>query len=358
MSKERREQEAMNSMNISMPPMPLNDYRYCPYYVPNLQSINNYQKIAYMNNIQPMNGYLNPMEYYEEESHMNPQNKPENASTPSKNSINSKNAESPKDKTYIHFLFNTISNLFKEGKITMKYLEEKTENKEKGINKNRTVSDYSSSSSKDTLGSCIKPNDVSKKNICQNSGETNNAHYPNRKTGNNQSCKPQCENPLCNYVFNSSKEQNTIKIKGLKTQEKKLCKKCCEAVEKGNYCYYCNAIYRDYMSDAAKWVKCDFCQNWEHFECELLKGKRFNSTQELNDVKQYMCPVCTNKKAKQNNIDNKIQKKLINKKRKGDIFEDQKCRKNQRKDLRKLKSEKSSELFDDMQLIESFKKCK
>ena len=65
------------------------------------------------------------------------------------------------------------------------------------------------------MGSCIKPNDVSKKNIYENSGEKNNAHYPNRKTRNNQSCKPQCENPLCNYVFNSSKEQNTSKLKGL-----------------------------------------------------------------------------------------------------------------------------------------------
>ncbi len=59
------------------------------------------------------------------------------------------------------------------------------------------------------------------------------------------------------------------------------------------------------MSDAAKWVKRDFCQNWEYFECEL-KGKRFNSTQELSDVKHYMCPVYTNKKAKQNKIDYKI----------------------------------------------------
>ena len=51
--------------------MPLNDYRFSPYYLPNLQFINIYQKIAYMNNNQSMNVYSNPMEYYEEESHMN-----------------------------------------------------------------------------------------------------------------------------------------------------------------------------------------------------------------------------------------------------------------------------------------------
>ena len=91
---------------------------------------------------------------------------------------------------------------------------------------------------------------------------------------------------------------------------------------------------------------------------ELQKGKRYSTKQELEDVKHYMCPICTNKKNGEKNMDNKIQKKLINKKRRGDIFDDQKCKKNQRKDLRNLKSEKCSELLDDMELIESFMNCK
>ena len=51
-------------------------------------------------------------------------------------------------------------------------------------------------------------------------------------------------NTLYNYIFNSNKDIIKIKIKGLKTQEKKLWKKCCEAIEKEYYCYYFNAIYR------------------------------------------------------------------------------------------------------------------
>ena len=107
------------------------------------------------------------------------------------------------------------------------------------------------------------------------------------------------------------------------------------------------------MTDAAKWVQCDFCNNWEHCDCELLKGKRYSSVQEINELKHYTCPICTNKKNGEKNLDNKIQKKLINKKRRGDIFDDQKCKKNQRKDLRNLKSEKCSELLEDMELIDS-----
>ena len=71
-----------------------------------------------------------------------------------------------------------------------------------------------------------------------------------------------------------------------------------------------------------------------------------------------MCPICINKKIEQRDNEKKIQKKLINKKRRGDIFEDQKSKKNQRKDLRNLKSEKCSELLEDVELIESFKNCK
>ena len=74
----------------------------------------------------------------------------------------------------------------------------------------------------------------------------------------------------------------------------------------------------------------------------------------MNDVKHYMCPICINEKNGQKNIDNKLQKKLINKKRRGDVFDDQKCKKNQRKDLRNLKSEKCSELLEDMELIDTY----
>ena len=83
----------------------------------------------------------------------------------------------------------------------------------------------------------------------------------------------------------------------MKTQEKKLCEKCCEAVEKGDFCYYCNGIYRDGVIDTAVWVQCEFCRKWVHFDCELSKGKRYSNKQELNEEQKYMCPICTNEKA-------------------------------------------------------------
>ena len=165
-----------------------------------------------------------------------------------------------------------------------------------------------------------------------------------------------CENAYCDNIFNSNKDKYKTKIKGLKPQEKNLCKMCFEAFEKGDFCYYCNSIYRDGLVDPAKWVECDYCRGWEHFNCEIEKGKKYANMQELNDEKHYMCPVCVNKRNNQKNIDNKFQKKLINKKRRGDVFDDQKNKKNQRKDLRNLKSEKCSELLEDIELMENLPK--
>ena len=90
MDKEKREQEPMNSMNISMPQQPLNGYRFYPYYDQYLHTYNNNQKIGYLNNIQTMDSYSNQIDYNEDNIHLNPKNKPENASTPKNKSTNSK----------------------------------------------------------------------------------------------------------------------------------------------------------------------------------------------------------------------------------------------------------------------------
>ena len=347
MNKDRRDQEAINSLNLSMPLQQSNNIDIFPYYGPDIQAYNNYQKFGYMNNIQVMNGYSNYMEYNLEESHLNIQNDQENKSTPINKNISPQNSEKAKMKPYLNYLFNTVTNLLNEGKITMKYLKEKS-----GHNNIIRNSEYHSTPTLKTLGTSSKPNNMRHKNLYENSLGKN---YSNNSIKN---IREKCENTLCNYIFNSNKDIIKIKIKGLKTQEKKLCKKCCEAVEKGYYCYYCNAIYRYDMSDSAKWVECDFCKKWVHFDCELSKGKRFNSTKELNDVKKYMCPICSNEKDEKRSIDNKKQKKLITKKRKGEVLDEQKFKKNPRKDLRNLKNEKYSELLADIQLIESFNNCK
>ena len=337
-----REQEAMNPMSLTMNPPPLNNIRSYPYFIPDMQPLQNYPQMAMFNNLHQMNGHPYPMESNKEESPMNIQSTPESKNFQKNQNSNSSAAEKTKVKPYINLLINTVTNLMKEGKITMKYLKEKTEHKSNHINGNinRNSPDSSSSPSVPTATTNKKINNEKQNNI-------NNLHE-----------NGQCENPLCKYIFNSNKDKYKTKIKGLKVQEKILCKKCFEAVEKGHFCYYCNSIYRDELTDLAKWVECDFCKKWEHFDCELQKGKRYSTNQELNDVKNYMCPICTNKKNGEKNLDSKIKKTLISKKRRGDTFDDQKCKKNQRKDLRNLKSEKCSELLEDMQLIESFMNCK
>ena len=340
MENKPRDQEAMNYMNINMNSPPINNIGGYPYYIPDIQSMPNYPPMNMFNNFHQMNGYPYQMEHTKEENQINPPSTPENKNT--QKNQNSNSSEKTKAKPYINLLINTVKNLMNEGKITMKYLKEKTEHKLNNINSNynRNSPDSSSSPSLPTMTSYKKINNEKINNI------------------NNIQENGQCENPLCKYIFNSNKDKYKTKIKGLKNQEKNLCKKCCDAVEKGHFCYYCNAIYRDDMTDSAKWVECDFCKKWEHFDCELMKGKRYTTVQELNDVKHYMCPICINEKNGQKNMDKKIQKKLINKKRRGVVFDDQKCKKNQRKDLRNLKSEKCSELLEDIELIESFTNCK
>ena len=337
MENKTRELEAMNPMSMAMGPQTLNNLRVYPYYIPDSQAMPNYPQINIFNNIRQMNGYLSHIKSKKEDHSLNHLNIPENQNTPKNQNSNSSPTDKQKFKSNIIFLINTVNNLMNEGKITIKYLKEKTENKPNHIiNNNRNSPDSSSSPSLPTNVSYIKTS--------------------NEKLNNNENS--QCENPLCKFIFRSNKDKFKANIKGLKNQEKYLCKKCSDAVEKGYYCYYCNAIYRDDMTDSSKWVECDYCKKWEHFDCELQKGKTYSSVQQLNDVKHYMCPICKNNKNEQKNIDNKIQKKLLNKKRKGDVFEDQKLKKNQRKDLRNLKSEKYSELIEDIELIESYIKYK
>ena len=346
MESKPREQEAMNPMSMDMNSQTMNSIRGYPYYIPDISQMSNCPQMSMYNNMPQMNDYPYQTEQSKEEQQMDMPTTPENKSIQKNKSLNASLQEKRGMKSYISLLINTVENLMKEGKVTMKYLKEKTEVKSSNNNQNnnRNFSESSSSPSLLTMASYKKVGNENQKNL-------NNIHE-----------NEQCENPLCKYNFASSKDKFKIKIKGLKPQEKLLCKKCCDSVENGHFCYYCNAIYRDNMTDAAKWVQCDKCMNWEHFDCELHKGKRYSSVQELNDVKSYICPICINKKNDaQKNEYNKIQKKLLNKKRRGDVFDDQKCKKNQRKDLRNLKSEKCSDLLkdvEDMEIIQSCDGCK
>jgi len=267
---------------------------------------------------------------------------------------NQPTTEKQKIKPYINLLINTVNNLFNEGKISTKYLNEKTEHKSTHSNIATTNSMGNSTNRKISETSSLNNTNSNKKSCggkkSQNTLQPNHLHInENHQKSNHKN--ESCENPFCRNTFNTNKDRYKTKIKGLKLQEKNLCKMCYEAFEKGHFCYYCNSIYRDGIIDFAEWVECDYCRGWEHFNCEIEKGKKYANKQELDDEKHYMCPICVNKRNNQKTIDNKFQKKLISKKRRGDVFDDQKNKKNQRKDLRNLKSEKCSELLEDIELI-------
>lgn len=110
-----------------------------------------------------------------------------------------------------------------------------------------------------------------------------------------------CENKMCAVVVDNP--DNIYHTKFLASQSFKvhslwLCKRCHAAWKLGNYCYYCNMIYRDFdfnqqYYDRKKWIQCDYCQKWQHMQCEEKKGK-FQNIEELalNQNFKYMCPLC------------------------------------------------------------------
>ena len=143
-----------------------------------------------------------------------------------------------------------------------------------------------------------------------------NLNYENIE--NNFSKK--CENKICaivvydeNLIYHSKFVSNN----SYKPQSIWLCEKCYNAFKLGNYCYYCNIIYRDFefntqYYDKKKWIQCDYCQRWQHIQCEEKKGK-YNNVEELamNPNFKYMCPFCWKEHYKKIKLikDNKVKKK-------------------------------------------------
>ena len=368
MEPKTQKQEPMNQMNLTMGQFPINSIQNYPYFIPDYHNIPNLPQMAIYGNHQQINRYYYPVDSMREETSYPPNPGPKPQNTPKPSSSNQNPVEKQKIRPYINLLITTVNNLLKEGKITMKYLDEKTEHKTNNVN-NNTSSVHSSNGSNSNNINIYNKNTSDNSSI--NNGNTtkkinskkhpsigsinhNNSHDTTHQKQNQGHYNDKCENDLCQNIFTSNKEKYRTKIKGLKVQEKNLCKMCNKALEEGQFCYYCNSIYRDGLIDTTKWVACDYCGSWEHINCEIEKGKKYKEDKELIEEKHYMCPICINKRNNQKSFENKIQKKLINKKRRGDVFDDQKNKKNQRKDLRNLKSEKCSELLEDIELIEQY----
>jgi hypothetical protein len=96
----------------------------------------------------------------------------------------------------------------------------------------------------------------------------------NLETGNTDLIS-KCDNKVCGVV--ASKKVGWCKIKINKSKICWLCRACYKAWKKNQFCYYCNVIYRDNTNasnynDIKSWVQCDYCEMWQHIQCEEGKG--------------------------------------------------------------------------------------
>ena len=111
-----------------------------------------------------------------------------------------------------------------------------------------------------------------------------------------------CENKVCPVYFAKKSNFFIAKITSLKNKTLRLCSQCHQAWKNGQYCYYCGVIYRQYrgtkgFNDHKTWIGCEFCNNWEHVQCEEQKGVYSNLSQLIKKDKhlKYKCPVCRSK---------------------------------------------------------------
>ena len=168
--------------------------------------------------------------------------------------IKTKKEENQFKSNYLDLLISSLDSQLEKGEITLEYLYSKTIKYDFGL----------------TL---FENNNYSKK--CEN-----------------KTCAIIADDPL--KIFQSKFYSSS----SYKSQTLNLCEKCYEAYKKGNYCYYCNIIYRDFdfntsYYDKKKWIQCDYCLRWEHMQCEEKKGKYYNVEQlALNPNFKYMCPFC------------------------------------------------------------------
>lgn len=200
---------------------------------------------------------------------------------------------------YIDLLVQVVSQQMEQGKITEDYLNTPINNSISG----NSISDYSQK--KGNLDIDLKMDEDK-----------------DTKT-------KKCDNKACSFRVDTPKKLQRAKFyaaNSFKPKSMWLCEKCYKAYNQGHYCYYCNVIYRDFEPNAQyydrkKWIQCDFCNKWQHIQCEQKKGKIQNIDDLLqNENFKYCCPFC--RKDQENSLRSSKNKKnnkggMINKKRKG-----------------------------------------
>lgn len=236
---------------------------------------------------------INPKDFY----HKSGENKSLNDSPAKSTNEDSKSVQKESvncnqfKENYIDLLINSINSQMNSGSITMEYINSPTFEASK-------------------LGLALS-----------------NLSELNEDKENNFSKK--CENKTCTYLASNPHKLFYAKFFASNSYKSKslwLCEKCFKAYSTGNYCYYCNTIYREYeygtqYYDRKKWIQCDYCQKWHHMQCEEKKGKYENIEElSLNTNFKYMCPICRKEHAsymRQQHKNDKIKKNniLLQKKR-------------------------------------------
>lgn len=131
-----------------------------------------------------------------------------------------------------------------------------------------------------------------------------------------------CENESCNVITMDKSDIFSVSSRNKNSKYIHLCKTCHHAHESGQYCFYCGIIYSDNANstynDHRSWIQCDFCELWQHIQCEELNGT-YNDISVLNTDPsfKYKCPVCRcnsqestlTKSNRRKNLSNKNNKK-------------------------------------------------
>ena len=239
----------------------------------NVQTASNSSiNVSLKESLPQFNGYSDKRTFFQttKKVHRNSQSKKKLKFFATKNEAIQVEKEEKNDKkrrtlpeNYIHLLIGTLDKMMANGEISNEYLNSKTLPK--------IVLDF---------------------DIENYSDEEETERYT--KKCENKMCAVNVENELdlFNARFNHS---NSYKYENLK-----LCEKCYEAYKQESYCFYCNAIYRNFQFneqyyDRKKWILCEYCEKWQHMQCEEKKGIYKNIEKLAMDKNfKYMCPFCRN----------------------------------------------------------------
>ena len=208
MERKTANQEPMTQMTQTMGQLPMNNMPNYPYFIPDYHAMQNYPQMAMYGNRQQMNGYQYQMEQPREEQPFPQSPSQKNQINQKVSSSNQPTTEKQKIKPYINLLITTVDKLFNEGKISLKYLNEKTEHK--STNQNISTSNQLGNSSNRKISDTSSLNNTNSVKKINNTKKQSNASVSYHSHTNEQNHQKQvhkndcCEN--CQDAFNSSKE--------------------------------------------------------------------------------------------------------------------------------------------------------